>query len=45
MASITDYLPVLVGTIVGISIAGLNVVRIITEIRKWKAKKKKEASR
>ncbi|KKM05687.1 hypothetical protein LCGC14_1751590 [marine sediment metagenome] len=40
MASMMDYLPVLIGTIVGLSIAGLNVVRIITEIRKWKAKKK-----
>ena len=45
MASISDYLPVMVGVIVGLSIAGLNIVRIITEIRKWKAKKKKETSR
>gem|GEM_PF-6563890 len=45
MASMMDYLPVLIGTIVGLSIAGLNMVRIITEIRKWQAKKKKEASK
>ncbi len=45
MASMMDYLPVSIGTIVGLSIAGLNVVRIITEIRKWKAKKKREVSK
>lgn len=44
IASIADYLPIMVGVIVGLSIAGLNLVRIITEIRKWKEKKKKEAS-
>lgn len=39
IASLMDYLPVLVGVLVGLSIAGLNVARIITEIRKWKDKK------
>ena len=41
MASISDYLPIMVGVIVGLSIAGLNIVRIVTEMRKWKEKKKK----
>ena len=41
MASISDYLPVMVGVVVGLSIAGLNIVRIVTEMRKWKEKKKK----
>ena len=41
MASISDYLPIMVGVIVGLSIAGLNIVKIVTEMRKWKEKKKK----
>lgn len=40
IASIMDYLPILVGAIVGLSIAGLNVVKMITVIKRWKAKKK-----
>ena len=39
IASMMDYLPVLVGILVGLSIAGLNVARIVTEIKKWKSKK------
>ena len=39
IASLMDYLPVLVGILVGVSIAGLNVARIVTEVRKWKDKK------
>ena len=39
IASLMDYLPVLVGVLVGLSIAGLNVARIVTEVRKWKDKK------
>lgn len=39
IASLLDYLPILVGALVGLSIAGLNAVRIITEIKKWKANK------
>ena len=39
IASLMDYLPVLVGSLVGLSIAGLNVARIVTEVRKWKDKK------
>ena len=39
IASAMDYLPVLVGILVGLSIAGLNVARIITEAKKWKDKK------
>ena len=42
IASLMDYLPVLVGILVGLSIAGLNVARIITEVRKWKEKKSDE---
>lgn len=44
IVSILDYLPIVVGAIVGLSIAGLNVVKMITVIRKWNIKKKKEAS-
>ena len=39
IASLMDYLPVLVGSLVGLSIAGLNVARIVTEVRKWRQKK------
>lgn len=39
MASIEDYVPVFVGVIVGLSIAGLNIARIITEVKKWRVKK------
>ncbi len=41
-ASLMDYLPIMIGIIVGLSIAGLNVVRIITEVRRWKQKQKKK---
>lgn len=40
IASVMDYLPIIVGVFVGLSIAGLNLVRIITEIKKWKSKGK-----
>ena len=39
VASLMDYMPILVGVLVGLSIAGLNVARIVTEVRKWKDKK------
>lgn len=39
IAAMMDYLPIVVGALVGLSIAGLNVARIITEAKKWKAKK------
>ena len=43
IASLMDYLPVLVGILVGLSIAGLNVARIVTEVKKWKDKKSDES--
>ncbi len=42
VASLMNYMPILVGALVGLSIAGLNVARIITEVRKWKSKKSDE---
>ena len=45
IAAMMDYLPVLVGILVGLSIAGLNVVRIITEAKKWKAKQSEQADK
>ena len=39
IASLMDYLPVLVGILVGLSIAGLNVARIVTEVKKWRERK------
>ena len=43
VASLMDYMPVLVGILVGLSIAGLNAARIVTEVRKWKDKKSDES--
>lgn len=39
IASMMDYLPIIIGAIVGLSIAGLNTVRMIAVIKKWRKKK------
>ena len=40
MAFIFDYVHIIVGIIVALSIAGLNIFKMVTEAKKWKSNKK-----